>query len=137
MTIKELFDYTKHIVEGIPIVTSFYSGDNIYDIWNATDVKYGSFVISIKSVTVSNTIKYNCVVYYGDRLMENRSNRDSIHNDAVTIINNFVNILNNSDDVVGISYPIECQLFEQKFTDDLAGAWCNLTIETVDKSTCW
>ena len=129
MTIVTLNEYIKQIALTIPIVHS-YSNQSPYEYWNTSDVKYGSVIFAVKSVRTQNNIaKYDCVLYYGDRLNETGSNRDSVQSDAIGVLENIVNRLNESDRVEYVTYPVQSTLFEQKFTDNLAGAHANITID--------
>ena len=129
MTIVTLNEYIKQIALTIPIIHS-YSNQSPYEYWNTSDVKYGSVIFAVKSVKTQNNIaKYDCVLYYGDRLNETGSNRDSVQSDAIGVLENIVNRLNESDRVEYVTYPVQSTLFEQKFTDNLAGAHANITID--------
>jgi hypothetical protein len=129
MNIIQLYEHIKQYALTIPIVNSYYN-TSVYECWNNPNVKYGSVVFAVKSVREQNSIsKYECVIYYGDRLNDNKSNRDAIQSDAVGVINNIINRLNSSNLIEYVTYPVQSVIFEQKFSDELAGAYANITID--------
>lgn len=136
MNIVQLYEYIKQYALTIPIVKSYYN-TSVYECWNNQEVKYGSVVFAVKSVREQNSIaKFDCVLYYGDRLNENKSNRDSIQSDAIGVINNIVSRLNCSNNIEYVTYPVQSTIFEQKFADELAGAYANLTIDLQSTGDC-
>ena len=136
MNIVQLYDYIKQYALTIPIVKSYYN-TSVYECWNNQNVKYGSVVFVVKSVREQNSIaKFDCVLYYGDRLNDNKTNRDAIQSDAIGVINNIVSRLNCSDNIEFVTYPVQSTIFEQKFADELAGAYANLTIDLQSTGDC-
>lgn len=136
MNVVQLYNYIEQIVNTIPIVHS-YSNQTPYEYWNTQEVKYGSVIFSVKKVKTQNNIaKYDCVLYYGDRLNESGSNRDSIQSDAIGVIEAIVGRLNNSDRIEYVTQPVNCTLFEQKFADNLAGAYSEISIDLEAGGSC-
>lgn len=136
MNIVQLYEYLKQYALTIPIVKSYYN-TSVYECWNNQNVKYGSVVFAVKSVREQNAIaKFDCVLYYGDRLNDNKTNRDAIQSDAIGVINNIVSRLNCSDNIEFVTYPVQSTIFEQKFADELAGAYANLTIDLQSTGDC-
>lgn len=136
MNIVQLYDYIGQIAQTIPIVHS-YSNQTPYEYWNTHEVKYGSVIFAVKTVRTQNNIaKFDCVLYYGDRLNETGSNRDSVQSDAIGVLDSIVSRLNCSDRVEYVTYPFQTTLFEQKFADNLAGAYTNITIDLPATGNC-
>ena len=135
MNINQLYKYIGAISEQIPLVHS-YSNKSVYDYWNMDEVKYGSVCFSVQNVSAgSHTTTYTGILYYGDRLMEDRSNIESVYSDATLSLQTIINTLSNSDDVE-VSFPIQITYFEQEFADQLAGAYANLTITVEGVGQC-
>lgn len=126
------------ISKQIPLVHSFYT-QSPYDAWNKKEIEYGSVSFVVTNVnTNNNTTTYDAVLYYADRLTEDRSNRDSVHSDAATVIQTIVGALNQTDsDYFEIEYPVNITLFEQDFTDVVAGGYANLSIEVEGMGECF
>ena len=138
MNIVQLNQYIEKIARCIQIVHS-YSSQSPYEYWNAKgDVQYGSVCFCIKKSRMrSNTITYDAVLYYGDRVVDTPSNKEQIWSDANNVIQNIVGTINmQSDGDVSVSYPYDITNFEQKFADNLAGAYATLSIETRGTGEC-
>ena len=138
MNIVQLNQYIEKIARCIQIVHS-YTSQSPYEYWNAKgDVQYGSVCFCIKKSRMrSNTITYDAVLYYGDRVVDTPSNKEQIWSDANNVIQNIVGTINmQSDGEVTVSYPYDITNFEQKFADNLAGAYATLSIETKGIGEC-
>ena len=138
MDIVQLNQYIEKIARCIQIVHS-YTSQSPYEYWNAKgDVQYGSVCFCIKKSRMrSNTITYDAVLYYGDRVVDTPSNKEQIWSDANNVIQNIVGTINmQGDGEVSVSYPYDIANFEQKFADNLAGAYATLSIETKGIGEC-
>ena len=138
MNIVQLNQYIEKIARCIQIVHS-YSSQSPYEYWNAKgDVQYGSVCFCIKKSRMrSNTITYDAVLYYGDRVVDTPSNKEQIWSDANNVIQNIVGTINmQGDGEVTVSYPYDITNFEQKFADNLAGAYATLSIDTRGTGEC-
>lgn len=126
----ELNKYIESISSQIPLIHSFYT-DDVYEVWNSEEVRYGSlsFCITSSSVNDSTTV-WNATVYYADRLLEDKSNRDAIQTDSINIITSIMNAVAMDEDIVSINYPTQIELFEQRFADYLSGGYAVMQIET-------
>ena len=132
----QLNNYIRGICNQIPVVHSFYTND-VYECWNAEEVKYGSvsFVITDASVG-ENTTTWTAMLYFADRLMEDGKNRDEIQTDAVNVINSLMNTIYSDDTILTLNYPTQITLFEQKFMDYLAGGYATVQIGTDNSVDC-
>lgn len=132
MTLFDTIKLIKEIACSQPSVHSVGDGD-IYDFLNADPAnKYATFFISQTTHTEDEdfwTFGFN--LFYVDRLddsMEN--NRLLIQNDALIVLSNVLRTLKTEDiDVETVTY----QPFQQKFTDQCAGAYATVTL-TVPKN---
>lgn len=115
-------------------VNSFSSND-VYDEWNKPHTQYASVNIGLESADrTENTIVYNCVLYYGDRLLQNANNKIAIQDDAVKVLQG---IISNLPDDITYYTPINYTVFEQEFADYIAGAYCRVRLETeFDQGNC-
>lgn len=110
-------------------VKSVYNGD-LYENWNSAETKYGSFNIGLRSVSYNgNMCTYSFILYYGDRLQQDKGNVNNIYTDGVNVIQSVINILNQSG-LADISETVEYTPFEQKFMDYLAGVYAQVDITT-------
>jgi hypothetical protein len=69
--------------------------------------------------------------------MEGGLNRDAIHSDSSTVIQTIVGAMNQADEYIRIEYPVGITLFEQDFSDTLAGGYANITIEVEGMGECF
>ena len=137
MNIVQINKFIEKIAGCTELVHSFYT-DSVYECWNGSgDVDYGSFVFCIKKTRMrERTMIYDAIVYYGDRLLDDKSNRDAIWSDATNVIQSIIGAVNNVEGEISIGYPYEINLFEQKFADELAGAYANISIEVEGVGEC-
>ncbi len=133
MNTRELVQYIKTIADNIPIVMSFNDTDP-YTYWNSQEVKYGSVIFAVKGYNqLSGVTRYNCVIYYGDRVLKDESNVNNIYTDAQTTINTIITNVELADGTVTVvSGSPAITFFRQRFLDELAGGYCNFTIEADD-----
>ena len=136
MNIVQLNNFIEKIVSCTEVVKSFYT-DSVYECWNTEEVKYGSISFCItKTQMRERTMTYDAIIYYGDRLLEDKSNRNAIWSDATQVIQSIIGTVNSVDGEITISYPYNLTLFEQKFADELAGAYAEISIEVEGIGEC-
>lgn len=136
MNIVQLNNFIEKIVSCTEVVKSFYT-NSVYECWNAEEVKYGSISFCItKTQMRERTMTYDAIIYYGDRLLEDKSNRNAIWSDATQVIQSIIGTVNSVDGEITISYPYNLTLFEQKFADELAGAYAEISIEVEGIGEC-
>lgn len=136
MNIVELNKYIGNITSSIPIVHS-YSNQDAYIFWNTMDkVRYGSVIFSVRNVITHNNItQYDCIIYYGDRLLTDKSNLSMIYADANSVLNAIIGGIRDSEQIE-MSYPVQINLFQQKFADELAGGYVELKLSTAGVGQC-
>lgn len=112
-----------------------FSSEDVYEYWNRPHTQYASVNIGLESADrTENTIVYNCVLYYGDRLLQNANNKIAIQDDAVKVLQG---IISNLPDEITYYTPINYTVFEQEFADYIAGAYCRVRLETeFDQGNC-
>lgn len=129
MNVTELINKIKEVALSQQTVNSVYDGD-VYDNWNSAEVKYASVNIGIQSISNENNFSvYNIILYYGDRLLQDKSNVNSIFTDGTNTLQSIINILNTID-MIDVIEPVTYTLFKQKFMDYLAGVYCQINITT-------
>lgn len=127
MNITEIIDKIKYLTLSRQAAKSFYDGD-VYDNWNSSEIKYGSVNAGLQNITYdSNLVTYTFVLYYGDRLLQDKTNVNSIYDDGVRTLQSVINGLNDEDGV-DIEGEIVYTPFQQKFMDYLAGVYATVDI---------
>lgn len=128
MNVNELIYKITEIALTQEPVKSVYNGD-VYENWNSAEVNYGSFNIGLQNITYNgNLCTYSFIFYYGDRLLQDKSNVNAIYSDGVNTIQSIINILNQME--MDIPEQVEYTPFEQKFMDYLAGVYAQVDITT-------
>lgn len=133
MNTRQLIEYIHSIADSIEIVHSFNDSDP-YSYWNSKEVKYGSVIFSVSGYTLLNGVtRYQCILYYGDRLLADESNVNDLYSDAQSVINHILKNIDLSDSslVVATNTP-SVTFFTQKFLDNLAGGYCKFSIDADD-----
>lgn len=129
MNVNELINKIKEVALSQQTVNSVFDGD-VYENWNSSEVKFASVNIGVQEITNDDNVTiYNVVLYYGDRLLQDKSNVNSVYTDGSNTLQSIINILNTID-MIDIQGPITYTLFEQKFMDYLAGVYCQINITT-------
>lgn len=129
MNTIEIINKIKEVALSQATVNTVYDGD-VYENWNSAEAKYASVNIGIQSVSNEGSLTtYSIVLYYGDRLLQDKNNVNSIYSDGVNTLQSIVNILNTVD-MVDIQEPINYTLFQQQFSDYLAGVYCQIELIT-------
>lgn len=131
MNVSNLFRIVKDIASKVKTVRSVYDGD-VYSIWNTEEVKYASFVVGLNYASKDNNTRiYNLILYYGDRLLQDNSNRNAVVDDAMNTLQTVINKLNEYDEIECNSYTM--RPFEQKFLDYIGGAYVEVDVYVEDE----
>ncbi len=129
MNVNEIIHKIKEVALSQQTVNSVCDG-NVYENWNSAEIKFASVNIGILNISNQNNLTtYSVVLYYGDRLLQDKKNVNSIYTDGTNTLQSIINILNTLD-MVDIVEPVTYTLFEQKFMDYLAGVYCQIDITT-------
>ena len=94
MNTIEIINKIKEVALSQATVSSVYDGD-VYTNWNSAEVKFASVNVGIQEISNDNNLTtYSVVLYYGDRLLQDKKNVNSIYTDGVNTLQSIVNILN-------------------------------------------
>ena len=135
MNIVQLNDILGTVCMKVPTVHSYY-GEDIYEAWNTTEVKYASMAFNLENTRqTDHTRTFEGVLYFADRLTEDKSNCLGIYADADNAIANVLTNLQDATDEGEFSIS-EYQIvhFQQKFADFLAGGYARIQITVAN--TC-
>ena len=129
MNVNELIHKICEIALSQDTIKSVYNGD-VYTNWNSAEVNYGSLNIGLQNITYNEQMcTYSFIFYYGDRLLQDKKNINSIFTDGVNSIQAVVNLLN-QEDKIDIEEQVMYTPFEQQFMDYLAGVYATIEITT-------
>ena len=127
MNVNEIVNIIKTTATSQRGVYSVFDGD-VYENWNSKEIKYGSVNIGLERIVYnSNQIIYTFVFYYGDRLLQDKRNVNSIYSDGIRVLQSVINTLNDTEGI-DIDGEITYTPFEQKFMDYLAGVYTTVDI---------
>lgn len=129
MTLLEIVNKLKNIAIKQPNINYVGDGD-IYSLNTLPNIEYGVFFITQTNHTQNeNTTDYTLTLFYVDRVTGDGSNKLAIQSNGITLLTNIINLFLMENDVE-MDYGIQYTTFLQRFTDDCAGVYCNITITT-------
>ena len=137
MNLFATIDNIKDIGLSQPNVRTAVEGD-IYSVMNTTkELKYGVFVITQGQHRSDDNFNYfSFNFFYVDRLVDDlESNRLQIQSIGIQQLDNIIKTF--SDEYyVDLNADITFNTFTQKFADECAGVYCNLTLEVPKDYYC-
>lgn len=136
MTLKELIRVIEVVASHQPSVNMVVEND-IFRLNNKADARYGvfAFVQGQHSSSIdSSMIDYSFTFYYVDRLLNDRSNQIEVQSVGIQTLDNIIRQL----DEVGVfsDQAYTFQVFNQRFLDECAGVFCNVTLSVPVASIC-
>ena len=136
MTRLELIKTMEVIASHQPSIHMVIEND-IFRLNNKADAKYGvfAFVQGQHSTSIdSNVITYTFTLFYVNRLKNDRSNQIEIQSVGIQTLDNIIRQLDDLGIYSETSYSF--QVFNQRFTDDCAGVFCNVNLSVPVGSLC-
>ena len=134
MTLAQLIRLFEGIAKEQPSVNMIVQQD-IFRINSAPSLKYGVFAWTQgqHSGSINGMSAYSFSLFYVDRLKEDQSNQIEIQSVGCETIGNILRMLDEYDVEVS-NYTI--QTFNQRFTDECAGVFCNVTLSVLPTMGC-
>lgn len=130
MTLVDIVKEFENIASKQPNINHVGNGD-IYTLNSLPNIDYSVFFVTQTNHQQSeNTITYNLVLYYIDRLFQDNSNTLEVQSTAILMLGNIINIFNQLNPDAQIDYDVNYTTFTHKFNDYCAGAWADITITT-------
>lgn len=108
---------------------------DIYRLNHLPDIKYGALVVETEQGQVTSPdsfFRFNFVIYYVDRLTINKDNMLDAQSTGIDVLHNILVGLPEEVDVITSTYRV----FDQKFKDDCAGAYVNVTLQVPINYVC-
>lgn len=135
MTLKEVIKRIEGVASSQPTVNMIVRND-VFRLNGCHDAKYGAFawLQQPHSETLDDDqIGYAFTLFYVDRLNEDKSNEIDVESVAVSTLGNIIRSL--------ADYGIYAEswaytTFNQRFHDECAGAFCNVTFYVNNSSVC-
>lgn len=134
MTLAQLINVIERVALQQPSVNMIVQND-VFRINSAPSLQYGVFAWTQgqHSGTIQGMQSFSFSLFYVDRLKEDKSNLVEIHSVGCSTLGNILRMLDIYDIEVG-SYTM--QTFSQRFTDECAGVFCNVTLNVPFSFIC-
>jgi hypothetical protein len=136
MTLVDLIKTLELVASHQPSVKMVVEND-IFRLNNKADARYGvfAFVQGLHSTSVgSSVMSYAFTLYYVDRLKNDRSNQIEIQSVGIQTLDNIIRQLDDLGIYTETSYSFH--VFNQRFLDECAGVFCNVTLQVPVGSVC-
>ena len=134
MTLAQLIRLFEGIAKEQPSINMIVQQD-VFRINSAPSLKYGVFAWTQgqHSGSINGMSSYSFSLFYVDRLKEDLSNQIEIQSVGCETIGNILRLLDEHDVEIG-NYTV--QTFNQRFTDECAGVFCNVTLSVLPTIGC-
>lgn len=134
MTLSQIIRLFEGIARQQPSVSMIVQND-VFRINSAPSLKYGVFAWTQgqHSGSINGMTNFSFTFFYVDRLTEDRSNQIEIQSVGCETLRNILMMLEENDVEVG-SYTM--QTFNQRFTDECAGVFCNVSLSVLPTASC-
>ena len=134
MTLSQLIQTIERVASMQPSINMIVQQD-VFRINSAPSLKYGVFAWTQgqHSGSINGMQTYTFSLFYVDRLKGDLSNQIEIQSVGCETIGNILRALDEYDVEVG-NYTI--QTFNQRFTDECAGVFCNVNLSVMPTTRC-
>lgn len=134
MTLSQLVNLMERVAQQQPSVNMIVQQD-VFRINSAPSLKYGVFAWTQgqHSGSINGMQTYSFSLFYVDRLLEDLSNQIEIQSVGCETLGNILRMLDEYDVEVS-NYTM--QTFNQRFTDECAGVFCNVTLSVLPTMGC-
>ena len=136
MTLQQVIRVIEMVAMKQPSVNMIVQND-IFRLNAKPDAQYGVFGWTQGQHTASadsSLIDYSFTFFYVDRLKNDMSNQIEVQSVGIQTLDNILRELNSLDVYVNASYSF--QTFNQRFVDECAGVFCNVTLQVPVSSVC-
>lgn len=134
MTLAQVIDIFEKVAMQQPSINMIVRND-VFRINTSPSLKYGVFAWTQgqHSGSIAGMTSYAFSFFYVDRLKDDLSNQVEVQSAGCETIGNILRALEEYDIEVG-NYTM--QTFNQRFTDECAGVFCNVTLSVPQVSAC-
>ncbi len=132
--LKRIIYYLVQAAKNQPNLNTVMLHD-IYRLNHLPDIRYGAFVIETEqgvSTLPSSLFRFNFVLYYVDRLTVDKKNMLDVQSTGIDVLHNILVGLPEEIDIITSTYRV----FDQRFKDDCAGAYVNVTLDVPSNYDC-
>lgn len=136
MTLQQVIQAFEMVASQQPSVNMIVQND-IFRLNSKSDAKYGVFGWTQgqhSASTESAMFTYSFTFFYVDRLKNDRSNEIEVQSVGIQTLNNILRELDDNGVFVNSTYTF--QTFNQRFLDECAGVFCNVSLQVPATSIC-
>ena len=136
MTLQQVITTFEVVASQQPSVNMIVQND-IFRLNSKSDARYGVFGWTQGQHSTSadsSMFTYSFVFFYVDRLKNDRSNEIEVQSVGIQTLDNILRKLEDLDIFVSSSYSF--QTFNQRFLDECAGVFCNVSLQVPVDSLC-
>ena len=136
MTLQQVIKAFEVVASQQPSVNMIVRND-IFRLNSKSDARYGVFGWTQGQHSTSadsSMFTYSFVFIYVDRLKNDRSNEIEVQSVGIQTLDNILRKLEDLDIFVSSSYSF--QTFNQRFLDECAGVFCNVSLQVPVSSIC-
>lgn len=136
MTLQEVIRTFELVASQQPSVNMIVQND-IFRLNSKSDAKYGVFGWTQgqhSTSAESSMFTYSFTFFYVDRLKHDLSNQIEVQSVGVQTLDNILRKLDDLGVYVNSTYTF--QTFNQRFLDECAGVFCNVTLQAPVMSMC-
>lgn len=137
MTLRETTDILKEFCANEPNVGYVGVGD-VYELNANQDVRYPAMVITQQTHTMvidEEWYRFHFILFYIDRLTEDKSNENQVQSIAISVLKNLVNNLEEMG--VFAQYDYTFNTFTERFESLCAGAYCDIQLNVPVEDCDW
>ena len=130
----QLINLFEKVAQQQPSINMIVQQD-VFRMNSAPSLKYGVFAWTQgqHSGSINGMSTFSFTLFYVDRLKEDQSNQIEIQSVGCETLSNILRMLDEHDVEVG-NYTM--QTFNQRFTDECAGVFCNVTLSVLPTTSC-
>lgn len=136
MTLLETIRTIERVASLQPAINMIVRND-VFRLSTVPDARYGVFAW-LQNQHISNVasslITYSFTFFYVDRLTENLSNQVEIQSVGIQTLDNIIRTLEELGVFAENDYTF--QVFNQRFADECAGVFCNVTLSVPKDIIC-
>lgn len=136
MTLQQVIKAFEIVASAQPSVNMIVQND-IFRLNSLSDVRYGVFGWTQGQHTSSidsSLFSYSFTFFYVDKLKDDRSNEVEVQSVGIQTLNNILRKLDESGVFMSSTYSF--QTFNQRFLDECAGVFCNVTLQVPVIDNC-
>lgn len=136
MTLQQVIKAFEMVASQQPSVNMIVQND-IFRLNSKSDARYGVFGWTQgqhSSSADSSFFTYSFTFFYVDRLKNDVSNQIEVQSVGIQTLDNILRGLEELDIFVGSPYSF--QTFNQRFLDECAGVFCNVSLQVPVTSIC-